>query len=350
MKRLMTAKSVSALIDDFETQIPKLLSEQKIPGLSISVIQDARILWSKGFGIQSSLTQEKVTTETLFEACSLSKPVFAYAILRLVTQNKLSLDESLMKFLPEPFTADEPDLALITARHVLSHTTGFPNWRPQGERLKIHFKPGSRYSYSGEGFMYLQAVVEQIVGQDLSEFLRTEFLQPMGMTHSCFTWDENSTAPIAVGHDNEGKAMEKRPWILCAAASLHSTPDDFARFMCAVMRPDNQNPIHLSEAITREILTPQIPVNDSPPWEEGWPKAVYKIDPYLSWGLGWGLQKTPAGHAIFHWGNNGNYRAFVIGDLDNANGIVMMTNGENGKHVIPIIMKDIVGGDFPCLE
>ena len=144
MKRLMTAKSVSALIDDFETQIPKLLSEQKIPGLSISVIQDARILWSKGFGIQSSLTQETVTTETLFEACSLSKPVFAYAILRLVTQNKLSLYESLMKYLPEPFTADEPDLALITARHVLSHTTGFPNWRPQGERLKIHFKPGSR--------------------------------------------------------------------------------------------------------------------------------------------------------------------------------------------------------------
>lgn len=157
----------NAAITRLEQMVPHLMTEADIPGLSIALIRDSKMIWSHGFGVTNSETKALVNANTVFEAASLTKPVFAYAVLKLVDSGKLDLDTPLVKYLPGKYdVGDDPRLEQITARHVLSHTTGFPNWRPRGSQtIKIHFVPGHHFSYSGEGFVYLSRVVEHIAGE-----------------------------------------------------------------------------------------------------------------------------------------------------------------------------------------
>jgi CubicO group peptidase (beta-lactamase class C family) len=199
--------------------------------------------------------------------------------------------------------------------------------------------------------MYLQAVVAQIVGQEPAEYVRSNLLKPLGMKNSYFTWNVQHNLAAAVGHDEKGTATEKRLWQdMYAAASLHCTAKDLGEFMCAVMRPSPQKTHHLSSEMTQEMLRPQVQVNDSAPWDKDWPKPEIKINTLVSWGLGWGLQHTSEGDSIWHWGDNGNYRAFAIGFPEKGHGIVIMTNGKNGQQVINCILRNIVGGDYPGLN
>jgi CubicO group peptidase (beta-lactamase class C family) len=129
------------------------------------VIRKGKTSWVRGFGVNETKKGAPVTEDTIFEAASLSKPVFAYGVLKLVEQRKLGLDVPLTTYLPKPYIQDDDRLNKITARIVLSHRTGFPNWRGDGKPLAIHFTPGERFSNSGEGYIYLQHVVEQITGK-----------------------------------------------------------------------------------------------------------------------------------------------------------------------------------------
>jgi CubicO group peptidase (beta-lactamase class C family) len=321
-----------------------------VPGVSLVLIRDAEIVCSQCFGVTSADTQELVTENTVFEAASLSKPVFAYASLKLCESGILNLDEPLNDYLPD-YIPDEPRLSQITMRHVLCHTTGFPNWRPKDKPLKMHFSPGERFLYSGEGYMYLQAVIAKVIKQEPVEFVQSEIFEPLGMQHSSFLWSGDENLAIAVGHDENGKATEKNLWKeMYAAASLHSTPQDFGKFMCAVMLPSTENPGHLSAEMTQEMLKTQIQVNDSAPWHTGFPKKTIKLNNLVGWGLGWGIQKTSRGDSIWHWGDNGNYRAFAIGYLQDKSAMIAMTNGRNGQKVIRHILCNIIGGEYPGLD
>src|SRR5688500_14016344 len=137
----------NAAVTRLEQMIPHLMTEADIPGLSVALIRDSKIIWTHGFGVTNSETKAPVNASTVFEAASLTKPVFAYAVLRLVDSGKLDLDTPLVKYLPGRYdVGDDSRLDQITARHVLSHTTGFPNWRPRGaETLKIYIVPGHHF-------------------------------------------------------------------------------------------------------------------------------------------------------------------------------------------------------------
>ncbi len=165
MKALKTDASARALVDDIEKHVPELMKQAAVPGLSLTLIRGAKVFWSQAFGVRSSVSQEPVTPDTVFEAASLSKPVFAYASLKLCEAGILDLDTPLTEYLPDPSAPDKAQLALVTMRHVLSHSTGFPNWQPKGESLRIHFGPGGRFSYSGEGYVYLngQQVIKRML-------------------------------------------------------------------------------------------------------------------------------------------------------------------------------------------
>src|SRR5207248_1472461 len=115
--------------------------------------------------VKHAASKETVDMDTVFEAGSTSKPVFAYAVLKLCEKGVMNLDTPLTKYTSRRFLEADPRLELITARHVLSHTTGFQNWRSKEEPLKIHFTPGEKWSYSGEGYGYLQSVVTQLTGK-----------------------------------------------------------------------------------------------------------------------------------------------------------------------------------------
>jgi CubicO group peptidase (beta-lactamase class C family) len=146
-------------------RIESLMATAVIPGLSIAIIDEGQLAWAKAFGVADVTTSESVTTETIFEAASLTKPVFAYLALQLVQEGILKLDKPLVSYLPEAeqtaerlfdvsgrnestvfdYVVNETAVREITLRHVLSHQPGFPNWTGQGKPLKLHLQPGQRF-------------------------------------------------------------------------------------------------------------------------------------------------------------------------------------------------------------
>src|SRR5260370_24464565 len=143
--------SWKTLITDLEKQIPKLLVENFVPGLAIVLIKNGEVSWRRGFGVKDSAAEKPVDDDIMFEAASMGKPVFAYAVMKLCERGLLDLDTPLTKYTPERYLEGESRLDLITARQVLSHTSGFQNWRSEKEPLKIHFTPGEKFLYSDEG-------------------------------------------------------------------------------------------------------------------------------------------------------------------------------------------------------
>ena len=140
------------LVADLDKLIPELMEEAGVPGLSIAIIKDANLYWRRGFGVKNIVSREPVDNDTVFELASVSKTVFAYAVMKLCEKGIINLDTPLTKYTRERFLEGDPRLDLITARHVLSHTSGFQNWRSSEEPLKIHFTPGEKWMYSGEGY------------------------------------------------------------------------------------------------------------------------------------------------------------------------------------------------------
>ncbi|MBV8866302.1 MAG: beta-lactamase family protein [Acidobacteriaceae bacterium] len=199
--------------------------------MSIAGIQRGKTIWVHGFGVKEDGTSQPVTAETVFEAASLSKPVFAYGVLKLVDRGKLGLDVPLTTYLPKPYIPGDQRLAKITARIVLSHRTGFPNWR-DGNSLAIYFTPGERFSYSGEGYIYLQRVVEQITGKPLNTFMTETVFEPLGMSRSSYVWRPEFDALTATGHAADGKPTPVwKPMEAGAASTLNTTAKDHALFV-----------------------------------------------------------------------------------------------------------------------
>ena len=328
-----------------EQTIPHLMTEANIPGLSIAVIRDSNVIWTRGFGVTNSETKARVNDNTIFEAASLTKPVFAYAVLKLVDNSKLDLDTPLVKYLPGRYdVGDDPRLDQITARHVLSHTTGFPNWRPRGDKtLKIYFTPGDRFSYSGEGFVYLSKVIEQITGESQEAFIKRTVFDPLDMKSSNLVWRNDYESLKTFTHDWVGGVSGRgKPDQSNAAASLQTTANDYAKFVIAML-----NGTGLKRSTARLMLTPQASVTLAGVNSLDAPDA--KRSPTVSWGLGWGLEKTQDGMAFWHWGDNGDTKAFVLAAPKQKSGLVMFANSANGLSIINELVGSVMGNDHPAL-
>jgi CubicO group peptidase (beta-lactamase class C family) len=333
--------------------IPDLMNRAGVPGLSIALIEDGKIGWVGSFGARNAKTGETVDERTVFQAASLSKPVFAYAVLKLVDEGKLDLDTPLSKYLPG-YVVNDDRVNLITARHVFTHRTGFPNWRPGGKPLTIHFAPGERFSYSGEGFVYLQRVVEKITGQTLDAFVSQAVFVPLQMTDSSYVWQPRYETIAATGHNGAGvpskqfKPVEGGSPINggggpAAASTLLTTAQDYARFAIAVM-----NGTGLKRETAQRMLTPQSPVDSGCSNCIGRP--VTQTSESISWGLGWGLEKAAGGQSFWHWGDNGDFKAFIAGSVDSKRGVVVFTNSANGMMIIPGIASAAMGEDQPAFD
>ena len=313
---------------------PQLMKEVKVPGVSISVIKDYKLEWSKSFGVTDVVGRKKVNHETVFEACSMSKPVFTYLVLRLAEQGKLDLDKPLSDYLSEEFVSPEEDYSkMITARMILTHTSGLPNWRKGGEErggpLPIYFKPGTKFSYSGEGMYYLQRVVEHITQEPLEVFAKHELFNKLGFKSTSFVWTKQLDSQIATGHNNLGKCNKRSKYTHADAAyTLYTTPDEYAKFIIEIMKPDSTGKVSLSNDLITEMLSHQIrsdvrDVIDRP---------GHAIGLFSYRGLGWGIDSTITGNIIYHSGaNRTGFRCYSQFDREEGSGIVIMTNSENGS-------------------
>jgi CubicO group peptidase (beta-lactamase class C family) len=331
---------LSALIADLEQRIPRALAEHKVPGLSIALVRASQLVWQRGFGMADAASKLPVDAGTIFEAQSMSKPVFAYVALKLCEAGVLGLDTPLTTYTPERPVHGDPRMDLITARHVLSHTTGFQNWRGAKDPLSIQFTPGARWLYSGEGYSFLQSVVTRLTGRtdpsacatfeagfrvcatDIDAYMKAHLLVPFGMSASGYVWDDTWTGRVARPHDVKGLPLEKgRPDAAGAAryassGGLHATPADYARFLIEVIAPKPADAFRLTADSLQTMTRPVIAVPDDPRRS--------------SWALGWQVFPTPDGDVIAHGGDGSGFHSFAVASVSQRSAYVIMTNGENG--------------------
>jgi len=355
---------------DLLRSLPRLLELASVPGLAMAVVEGKRV-WRRGFGRAIEEPAQSVSEETVFEAASLGKPVFAYAVLRLVDAGVLDLDHPLYDYLPTQ-DANNPRMKRVTARNVLSHTTGLPNWRQQPSALEPSEDPGKSFSYSGEGYFYLQRVVEALTDKPFGRFMREQVLDPLDMKQSSYVWQPEFDSRMAAGYDGQEKRLDvqaaigrrtqaiaedwRKPlvewryedsaravqlvnpqWPVLplymvpnAAASLLTTVSDYAKFLSQIVSSSN-TAINLSPAARKEMLSPQVRLNSA-----------------LHWGLGWGIQRDEDGEVLWHWGANNSFRNFVIADAVNGQAIVVFTNSENGPRIYERVIVAVTGHDHPA--
>ena len=282
----------------------------------------------------------------------MSKPVFAYVVMKLCEKGVMNLDTPLTHYTPDPFLDGDSRLELITARHVLSHTTGFPNWRSTDQPLKISFTPGEKWSYSGEGYYYLQTVVTHLTGHtdlrnceqyeagskvcatDFDPYMKRNLFAPFGMVSSGYVWNESFGKHAARPHDRTGKPLESRPPSAAAlarygaAGGLLTTATDYAKFLCEVINPPAQDEFHLSRASLAEMTRPQVKVADG----DGY--SVW-------WGLGWPIVHAKGGDFIGQGGENPGFQSTAEISLKDGSGFVSLTNGDNGAQLLEKLAPDV---------
>jgi CubicO group peptidase (beta-lactamase class C family) len=344
------------------------MSKEYVPGLALALLDEGRVQETAVFGLADSSGAIPLSPQTLFEAASLTKPAFAHVVLQLVEEGLLDLDRPLVDYLPAEerhngrlldnpgrdqlydFVADDPRLIDVTARRVLSHSAGFANWTGAGKPLRLHYAPGTRFSYAGDGFQYLQDVIDRLLPGTPAQMMHERLLQPLGMSDSALQDNELSGRDLALPHDHDGQAQERTTWpLFLAAASLHTTAVDYGRFLAAVLTPGS-SPAHLSPSMTAAMLRPQIQVNLDPPWCEGWPNPMPVLAPGVFWGLGWGLEEAGGRRAFWHWGDNGGYKAFAFGHPDSGAGFVMLSNGRHGGNLYRPLIERFFPGPHPALD
>jgi CubicO group peptidase (beta-lactamase class C family) len=318
----------------------RLIEEAAVPGVAAALVEGGQLRQTVCCGVRSAHSSDRIDEHTVFDAASLTKPLFAHAVLQLADQGRMSLDTPLSEYLPNHVPRDQRALA-ITARHVLSHTSGFPNWRSADFPLKTYFDPGEQFSYSGEGYLYLQKSVEAITGQKLHALAEELVLRPFRMTRSGLIWDVRFDGNRAYPHDAFGRpALGYKPGEANAAWSLQTTVSDFIRFLVAVM--DGERLTTESAALW---LRPHIEVTHA-----GIQLLAPNKEPLttgVAWGLGWGLEPEPG--TFFQWGDNGTFTAFAIGSIAKRRAVAVFTNGASGLSIMPELLSSFIAGPRPSL-
>ena len=341
--RRLDLVSVAAAVDRLA---PALMAELNVPGASVAIVHDRQVAWTAAYGVASASTKAPVIKETAFEAASMSKPIFGLLVMQLVEQQRLDLDRPLADYAEELFVPDQPERRLVTARMVLSHTSGYPNWRPGGEEregpLPLLFTPGSRYGYSGEGIFYLQRVVERITGERLDRLAEDRLFRPLGLQHTAYAWTPAIEATQSTGHDDKGAVRTKSKYTHPNAAySLYTTAGDYARLLVEVMKAERGTSPHVSQASVREMLKHQVALESGDPIERPDNTGAERVFR----GLGWAINTTAQGDVLHHSGANGTgFRCFSQFSPVRGMGLVILTNGANGGELWTRLVAAV--GDF----
>ncbi len=310
-------------IQRVSAETPYLLEAAAVPGLTVALLEDGTIREVLCFGTTKPQGSMPVTEQTIFKCASLSKQALLYAALKTIEAGKLDVDQPLAQYLDKPFEADDSDLARITARHVLTHTTGWRNWPPDGELITRIAPLGERWTYSGMGFLYLQAVLESLWNEPASEYLQRLVLDPLDMPQSSFLWRDEYEETAVDGFDPNGDIPDDCRWYpteVNGAGSLHTTAREYARLLEAFLEPGLR--LRHPDVYRRQI----------------------GIDARLGWSLGWG---TADDDLLWQWGYHVAFSAFAALVPTRRVGIVVLSNGTEGQRIYREWVSAWLEADLP---
>ena len=334
---------------EIDATVTRLMRAAEITGVGIAILNDGRVAYLKSYGVADKEKNRPLTEDSVMSGASFTKVAFAYLVMRLVDEKIIDLDKPVNKYLPKPLAeysqyqdlADDPRANRITPQMLLSHTSGFPNWRSleDDRKLKIHFEPGSKYAYSGEGIDLLQLLVETVTKRSLAELMQEDVFKPLGMTRTSMVWEGRFESNFANGYDEYGRSLgSQRRKTADAAGSLLTTPRDFARFMSAVMQGEGLR------KETRELMfSPQIQIHSLHQFPSLATATTNANDSIrLSYGLGWGLYWTPSDKAFFKEGHDEGWRNYAVCFDKSQLGIVIMTNSSNGEGIFKELLETLI--------
>lgn len=333
--------------ESLSDEIKKIVKDTKAIGVSIALIDNYEIVWAKGFGITKINTRDSVTTETLFQVASITKPITAMTVMKKVQDNSISMtgdiDKQLISWhIPDNnFSKKNP----ITVKNLLSHTAGVSNsqflgYHPndrlptvvqalnaeapaQNEKVKIVSKPGSVFSYSNCGYWILALLLEDIEKKEFKKIIKEEVLTPLEMTNSTFDTHlpNEQFKSIAFGHLSKNKVIEQKYYIYepTSAGGLWSTPRDIANFLIEMQASlKGQSNKIINENNSNLMVT-----------------TVQKY-----YGLGFSREVRGTGVKFFgHDGHNMGYISSMLGSMEKGFGVVILTNSENGWKAVNKIKK-----------
>jgi serine-type D-Ala-D-Ala carboxypeptidase/endopeptidase len=353
IKNLKTLNGGTISTSELNAFIKQSMEKAGVAGLSCTILNDSQIVYQKAFGYRNKEEGTRNDEKTHFLAASFSKAVFGYLVMLLAEEKVIDLDRPVHEYLAKllfeyPAYADlerDERYRQITTRMALSHTTGFPNMRflePDGQ-LKFLSSPGERYSYSGEGIMLLQMVIEEITGKDLETLAQEKIFQPSGLTDSSYIWQPRFETNYASPHDEYGRprgfSIQSQSSRQNAGGSMVTTASDFARILVSLLNAEGQR-----KATVSQMLQPQIVINSKAMFGPGaWEKTNQYENIHLSWGIGWGRFDTPCGRAFFHTGHGPGWQNYTVTYIDRGIGIVMLSNSDNFESIAEEILKKAIG-------
>lgn len=244
MKKTALGFSLSAVVffakaQDRSTALLSLMKKAGVPGLSLAYVKNGKVREHYALGVRCNEAKQPVNDSTVFSAASLSKSVFAYAVFGLVREKKLDLDKPLYTYYNYKGVASDPRSKRVTARIILSHSSGLSNWRDD-DSLHFRLDPGERFSYSGEGMVWLNKVVEAVTGKDIESYTKEKIFQPLAMTHTSCVWQKDFGDNYALPHIGAGQTVSKYFTTRTnVAQSLQTIAADYAMFFANILPDEN---------------------------------------------------------------------------------------------------------------
>lgn len=311
-----------------DRDVPKLLAETRIPSVSIAQIRGGKVVLTAAYGMQSPGVP--ATTASLYNIASLTKPLTAETILRLVSKGDAGLDDPMYLSWLDPDIANDLRAKRLTLRLALSHQTGFPNWR--GKTVLTFVREPGTVGYSGEGYNYAARFIEKKTGQGFESLAQAVLLDASGLKDTAFTGKPWFEGRVAVPTDGTGAPMTPQIATAFNAADLvYTTAADYARFMVGVLKDEG-----LSAEVARERN--RIQVDDK---ASNCPAAVAATCPdALGFGLGWQVLVFKGETVMMHTGKDDGVFTFAYVNRTTGDGAVILTNGEEGyKAIIPVLER-----------
>ena len=337
--------------------VNRLMKAAEVTGVAVAVFDHGKLAYVNAFGFRDKEKNLALTPDSVMSAASITKPTFGYMVMQLVDKGIIDLDKPVYQYLPKPLPeypkyadlANDPRYKKITARMLLSHTSGFPNWRwfEDDRKLRIHFEPGARFAYSGEGIDLLQLVVETVAKRPVETLMQEYVFQPFGMSRTSFLWQDRFESDYADAYDEYGRSLGPHRWKSPdAAGSMQTTIKDLATFLLEVMQGQR-----LSPKLREQMLSPQVQIlskHQFPSLNQETTEENKSIR--LSYGLGWGLYSSPHGQAFFKEGHDEGWRNYAVCFDGQKSGMIILTNSSNGEGIFKELLETVLKDTLTPIE